>query len=74
MGETRQHRHKVAARPKRQLSNELGERYPRNFCEASEFYRSHVLVDNLVSVAGGRPRTIRTVTPKNVFPHTNSTT
>ena len=74
MGETRQHRQKVAFGPTRQLSRDLEGQYPRNFREASEFQLSHVQVDNLVSVASGHPNTIKTVTPQNVLSHTNPTT
>ena len=74
MGKTRQNKQKVAFEPTRQLSNELGGQYPQNFHEASEFHCSHVQVDNSVSVAGGHPNIIITMTPQNVFYHTSPTT
>ena len=76
MGETRQHKQKVASGPTRQLFDELGGggQYTGNFCEAGEFHHSHVQVDNPMSVTCGRLNTIRTTTPQNVFCHTNITT
>ena len=74
MGETRQHKQKVTSGPTRQLSDELGGQYPGNFREAGEFHRSHVQVDNPVSVICGSLNTVRTMTPQNVFSHTNPTT
>ena len=73
MGETRQHKKKVVYGPTRQLSDELRGQYPGNFHEGGEFHRSHVQVNNSVSVTCGRRNIIRTVTP-NVFSHTNITT
>ena len=46
MGETRQHKQKVASRPIRKLSEELAGQYLGSFREASEFHCSHVQVDN----------------------------
>ena len=74
MGETRQHKQNVASGLTRQLSDELKGQYLRNFHEAGEFHRSHVQVDNPVSVICGSLNTIKTVTPQNVFSHTNLTT
>ena len=74
MGETRQHKKKLASRPTRQLSDELGGQYLRNFHEASEFHRSHVQVDHLLSVTCGSLNIVKIVTPQNVFSHTNSIT
>ena len=74
MGETRQHKQKVSSRPIKQLSDELGGQYPGNFCEAGKFHRSHVQVDNLLSVICGSLNTAITMTPQNVFSHTNPTT
>ena len=50
-----------------------GGQYPKDFHEASEFHRSHVQVDNSVSVTYGSINTIKTVTSQNVFSHTNPT-
>ena len=66
----RQHKQKVAF-------GHGGREYPRNFKnfrEVGEFLYSRVQVDNPVSVTGGLPNTVRIVTPKNVFSHTDSTT
>ena len=43
--ETRQHEQKVVSRPKRQLFDELGGQFLRNFHEADEFHRSHMQVN-----------------------------
>ena len=74
MGETRQHKQKVAFKSTRELSNELGGQYLMNFHEASEYHCSHVQVNNLMIVTGGRRNTVRILTPQNVFSHTNPTT
>ena len=74
MGETRQHKHKVSSRPTRHLSDELKGQYPWNFHEVGEFHRSHVQVNNPVSVTCGSLNTVIIVTPQNVFSHTNLTT
>ena len=74
MGETRQHKQNVVSRPTRQLYDELGGQYPGNFREASEFHRSHVQVDNPMSVTCGSLNTVKKMTPQNVFSHTNPTT
>ena len=70
MGETGQHKHKIAFGPTRQLSDELERQVdrshlmnPRNFCEVGEFHRSHVQVDNPVNVTCGSLNTVKTVTP-----------
>ena len=74
MGETRQHKQNVSFGPTRQLFDELGGQYPRNFREAGEFHRLHVQVDNPMSVSCGSLNTVKKVTPQNVFSHTNPTT
>ena len=65
MGEMRQH--------KKNVVYELEGQYPKDFHEAGEFHRSHVQVDNSMSVTYGSLNTIKTVTPQNVFSHTNPT-
>ena len=74
MGEMRQHKQNATFRPTRQLYDELGRQYLENFCEAGEFHRSHVQVDNPVNVTCGSLNTVKTVTPQNGFSHTNTTT
>ena len=62
MREEGQHKQKVAFGLTRQLSNNLNGQYSENSREAGEIHRSHVQVDNLVSVTSGRPNTIITMT------------
>ena len=56
------------------LINSGGSKYPVDFHEAGEFHCSHVQVDNPMSVTCGSLNTVITVTPQNVFSHTNPTT
>ena len=61
MGKIRQHKQNVTSRPTRQLFDELKGQYLGNFREAGEFHRSHVQVDNLVSVTYGSLNTVKTL-------------
>ena len=74
IGEVRQTKHKVTSGPAMQPFDELVGQYYENSREADDFHHSHVQVDNLMSVTGGHLNTVITVTPQNVFSHTNPTT
>ena len=74
MGEARQQKQKVTFRVAKQPFDELEGQYSRNSSEVCEFYCSHVQVENPVSVTGGHSNTAKTMTPQNVFSHTNLTT
>ena len=74
MGDTRQHKQKVAFGPTRQLSDDLEGQYLGNFHESGKFHRSHVQVDNPMSITRGRHNTVKTITPQNAFSHINPTT
>ena len=52
----------------------LGGQYSGSSREAREFYRSHVQIENLVSVTSGCPNVARVMTHHGFFDHTNPTT